>query len=229
MKLFNKAEKEKKSVQDMIPIKAIIDGRIITKDDRIVQIMKAGSLNLELMNEYEQRTVFHKFELMLKSMTFPSQIEVISQPLNLHKYREEQVRILEQITNPYRRELLESTIEYVKEKENTRSIMQRKRYIIFDSKIQTLDEKGYEKAVEKIKDREAIVLKGMKSLDIPCSRLTKTEINQLFQILFDYEGALRIPILMDEVPNITTLGGKEKCEKQSISSKERKTKAIVNF
>lgn len=231
MKFLNKkkkALKELEAVQDLIPIKAIDKGRIITKDNRVVQILKASSMNLLLMSWHEQKQVFRKFELMLKTMTFPSQIEVVAQPLNLHKYREDQTGILKNTVNPFRQKLLEAQIDYIKSKETSRSVMQRKRYIIFDSEIKTLDEKGYERACAKLQEKEVIVKRGLKSLGLSSSRLIEAEINQLFHILFDYETALHLPILNNIVPN-HTIGGNKEWENYSTQSKETEKKLIVNL
>lgn len=204
--LFNKEKKERQSVQDLIPIQAIKDGRVISKDNRVIQIIKASSLNLELMSEYEQNIVFDKYADMLKSMQFRSQIEVVSQPMNLSKYIDGQQDILEKTTDQFARKLLESTIGYVKEKERSRSIMQRKRYIIFDEQIQEASEEGYARAIKKLKEKEAIVMKGLKELELEGDKATPTEINQLFQIMFDYDSALNRPISTDTVANETTGG-----------------------
>lgn len=220
-------EKERQSVQDLITIQAIHNGKVITDDNRIIQIIKASSLNLELMSEYEQNIVFEKYGDMLKSMQFDSQIEIVSQPMNLSKFINGQQQMLEKTTNPYRRKLLESSIEYVKKKERSRTIMQRKRYVIFDEKIQESTEEGYERALKKLKEKEETVIKGLADLDLEGEPATETEINQLFQIMFDYESALNRPISVDKVEN-KTVGGKEKCSKLSKETKTR-TKAVSNF
>ncbi|MEN3781447.1 hypothetical protein [Priestia megaterium] len=223
----SKEEKERQSVQDLIPIQAIHNGKVITTDNRIIQIIKASSLNLELMSEYEQNIIFEKYSDMLKSMQFNSQIEIVSQPMNLSKYIEGQQKMLEQTNVPIRRQLLQSSIEYVKEKERSRTIMQRKRYIIFDEKIQESTEEGYERALRKLREKEVIVLKGLKDLELEGEKVTETDINQLFQIMFDYESALNRPILTDKVEN-KTVGGKEKCSKQ-LKEVKTQTKAVSNF
>lgn len=220
-------EKERQSVQDLITIQAIHNGKVITDDNRIIQIIKASSLNLELMSEYEQNIVFEKYGDMLKSMQFDSQIEIVSQPMNLSKFINGQQQMLEKTTNPYRRKLLESSIEYVKKKERSRTIMQRKRYVIFAEKIQESTEEGYERALKKLKEKEETVIKGLADLDLEGEPATETEINQLFQIMFDYESALNRPISVDKVEN-KTVGGKEKCSKLSKETKTR-TKAVSNF
>lgn len=228
MKFFKrKEEKERQSVQDLISIQAIHNGKVITDDNRVIQIIKASSLNLELMSEYEQNIVFEKYGDMLKSMQFDSQIEIVSQPMNLSKFINGQQQMLEKTTNPYRRKLLESSIEYVKKKERSRTIMQRKRYVIFDEKIQESTEEGYERALKKLKEKEETVIKGLADLDLEGEPATETEINQLFQIMFDYESALNRPISVDKVEN-KTVGGKEKCSKLSKETKTR-TKAVSNF
>lgn len=220
-------EKERQSVQDLITIQAIHNGKVITDDNRVIQIIKASSLNLELMSEYEQNIVFEKYGDMLKSMQFDSQIEIVSQPMNLSKFINGQQQMLEKTTNPYRRKLLESSIEYVKKKERSRTIMQRKRYVIFAEKIQESTEEGYERALKKLKEKEETVIKGLADLDLEGEPATETEINQLFQIMFDYESALNRPISVDKVEN-KTVGGKEKCSKLSKETKTR-TKAVSNF
>jgi hypothetical protein len=223
--IFQKKDKEKQAVQDLIPIQAIKNGRVITKDNRVIQILKVNALNLELMSEYELNNVFETFEIMLKSINFPVQIEIVSQPMNLNKYLNEQKALLEKMDNPYRKKALESYIEYIKQIETSRSIMQRKRYIIFDVKIAGVKQSDYETALEQLDEKEKIIFNALKDLELNSERISEAEINQFFQVMFDYEAALQRPILTDKVPNITT-GGKEKCLK---SSKEQEKKIASNF
>lgn len=196
-------EKQKLAAQQLIPIKAIDKGLILTPDNRLVQILKISALNLELMSKTELNLLLEEYEAFLKSFTFPFQQEIVSEPVDLKRYIRQQEEFLEQTKNFHRRSLMKSYIEYTKTMETSRQIMRRQRYIIFDEKISGSTKKEYEEAVHDIEEKKEHVESGLKEMDLSVEPVTNTEIVRFFHIFFNYEGALHQSINPDQLLPIT--------------------------
>lgn len=189
--LKNKKEKQDKSAQDMIPIKMIDQGKFVTPDDRLVQIMKVSSINIQLKSKSELQSLLESYEAFLKSINFPIQIQIVSMPVDLKNYISGMESKFRNTKDLNRRALLKSYIDYCKDMESSRQIMMRQRYIIFDEKINGTTEKEYEEAVTEIKQKRETVVTGFKDMDLTCEPINNTELVRLFQVFFNYEASLQ--------------------------------------
>lgn len=196
-------EAQRKSAQDLIPIKAIDSGIVLTSDNRLVQIMKVGALNTELMSQNELHLLLESYEAFLKSLTFRIQQEIVSEPVDLKQYIHSQEEQLEKTIDFNRRLLLKSYIDYTKSMETSRQIIRRQRYIIFDVKIKGSTNKDYEEAVYEIEDKKDHITSGLRDLDLSCQPINNVEIVRFFHIFFNYDGALHQRINPDMLQNIT--------------------------
>lgn len=226
--LNSKGTKDKgPSTQALIDIKGIKDGKIITGDNRIVQILRVSSINLDLMSDFELTNIFDGFERLLKAMNFPSQIEIVPQPMTLNKYIAEQEELLANATNPFRKKLLQHYIDYTKSLETKKSIMQRKRYFIFDQKLKGTTEEDYYRTLDALEDKENLIVSSLKELELYSEQVRESEINQLLYTLFDYQSALRNPIFVDKIP--TLIKGKTKGEQKTCETSLNHPKKAMNF
>jgi type IV secretory pathway VirB4 component len=200
-------EKAQLSAQELVPIKAIDSGVIITPDNRAVQVIKVSAINLELMSHSELNQVFEEFEAFLKSVTFNMQIEMVSQPVDLKEYIHGQEQQLKKVDNPYRKQLLQGYIDYSKDMENSQQIIQRQRYIVIDEPIKDTTEHGYKQTLHELFEKTDSIKAGLKELDLTAEEVSNVEAIRLFHIFFDYSEAQSSPILGEFVPQIIT-GGK---------------------
>lgn len=205
----SKEQKQQESVQNLIPLKAIDSGLLLTPDNRLIQILKVSAINLELMSYSEQMEVFEEHEAFLKSITFDHQVEVISEPVDLKAYIKDQEAKLDQAESPIIKKLLSGYVDYAKAQETSRNVMQRQRYFIFDEKIKGSTKKAYEEALYDLLEKKEHVISGLSELDLMTEDLLNEEILKILQIFFNYEGALYQPILSDIVPEIVTGGNKK--------------------
>jgi hypothetical protein len=195
-------EQRQKAAQELIPLKALDAGLILTPDNRLVQIMKVSAINVELMSKAELHLLLENYEGFLKSITFPFQQCVVSEPIDLKKYISSMQEKLEHIKSNQRKLLLENYIEYNRSMETSRKIMKRQRYIVVDEVIKGATEKAYEEAIHDIAEKRDHIENGMKDLDLTIEPISNTEIVRLLQIFFNYEGALYQPMQTDIVPPI---------------------------
>lgn len=203
-----KEETAKKSVQDLIPIKEIENGFLITPDNKMVMVLKVSALNLELASNAECNEIFEIFEGFLMSLTYPVQITNVSMPVNLKVYISEQESIHKKTQNDYKKMLLESYIDYSKEIELSQDIMQRQRYIVFSEQMnEDTPEKRSLTMLEMYEKKDEIVA-SISELDLEAEQVNDLELIRYLHAMFDYSGAQTRPIESPIVPQIIMGGNK---------------------
>lgn len=84
--MAKKQTAEKKTVQDLIPVRNIYDSVIETTDNRFVKVLSVTAINTHLMSYQEVKEVLEGYENFLRSLKKPIQIARVSEPINLKKY-----------------------------------------------------------------------------------------------------------------------------------------------
>ncbi|BCC56629.1 hypothetical protein [Bacillus cereus] len=188
----------RKSAQDLIPIKRFDTGVFITDDYRIVQMLQVSSLNLELMSNRELNEILEKYEMFLRSIHFPIQTTIVSQPINLQHYVKENEELLERTTNPFKRELLESYIDYARDIERNQDMMQRKRYIVTYEQILGVTRESYYDALHSLEDKIKHLKVGLEEVGLHSEEVSDLEMMRYLHTLFDYNESQHNPI-KDEI------------------------------
>ncbi|MCR6465155.1 DUF87 domain-containing protein [Bacillus paranthracis] len=194
-----KAEEKKKyklklSAQDLIPLKAVDSDVFVSDDFRVIKVVKVSSFNLELMSNLELNETLEKYESFLRTLHFPLQTEIISQPVDLKKYVEEQKELLRATTNLYKRELLEGYIEYLHSIEISQSMIQRQRYVVFDEKIMGVTKQAYIDALHSIGNKFKHIKSGLEEIGLEVNEVNEVEIARYFQTMYDYVSSQYRPI-----------------------------------
>lgn len=79
-------KKKTKAAQDFVPIKEVRGGVIVLKDESLVGIMLASSLNFGLKSGDEQEAILAQFQYFLNSLDFTVQFFVQSRRLDIRPY-----------------------------------------------------------------------------------------------------------------------------------------------
>ena len=80
-------EKQKtKAAQDFVPVKEVRGGVIVLKDNTLVGVMLASSLNFALKSPDEQGAILSQFQNFLNSLDFTIQFFVQSRRLDIRPY-----------------------------------------------------------------------------------------------------------------------------------------------
>ena len=101
------------SVQDWLPVRNIVDGIVITKDNRFVKIIETLPVNFHLKTPREQQTIIYYFASYLKIAPSNLQIRVVTQRLDLEGYISQMKGYLKTEENAKCRELIEDNIAEV--------------------------------------------------------------------------------------------------------------------
>lgn len=203
MSLFRIRNKAGKSAQDLIQVKGLDNGKFITDDDRIIQIIKVGAVNTQLMSQYELSALLERYEALFRSFRFHVHQEIVSEPVDLKQYIQKHEELLETTKDFNRKKYLKSYIEYTEGLQTSRTIIMRKRYIILDEKIKGPSMKDYQKATHDLEKKVKQVVNGLENLELVCEAVSDQEIVKLFHIFFNYDKALIESVDPEDVKEIT--------------------------
>lgn len=198
-------DKAKVTAQKHVPIKAVYDGMIITQDYRLIDFLQISAVNTQLMSKYQLNKLLENYEGFLKSLNFPVQQEIVSQPVDLTQYLKQQETILESQDSTSKKRLMRDYINHTEKISKSKQIIQRKRYMIISEKIKAPTKKDFFHAVNQIEIRREHIINGIKSVEkIKASRLTDLEAVRYFHIFFDYMEAQNNPIMAEQLPRFVT-------------------------
>lgn len=199
---------DQKPIQDLLKVKSIENGFYLTDDNRLVAVLKVGTINKELLSNAEDQELTEEYTAFLKSLYFPYQELMVSQPLDMNEVIQKEKVKLRATKDFHRRKMINSYIEFLERLEKSSSIMKRQRYFIFDEKIERLSIEGLEDTSEILQDRVEEVMSGFKDVKLTTEKITGLEGARLLQIFYDFESAQNLPIKTTEVPKII-IGSRE--------------------
>src|SRR6266480_7702101 len=177
-------------------------------------ILEVSATNYTLRSEEEQESIIAGYRAFLKSLTFPIQILVRSQQLDLKPYVQS---LLESSTTTLQdatwRELALSHAQYVRELAARRTLLEHRFYVIIpsdqgsDTKQHALaglipfGNKGarnrtetLEKAQQQLDLRAEVITQQLASLGLQCRRLAGYELASLYTSCLTPDRALRYPL-----------------------------------
>lgn len=188
---MKKQEVQEKLVQDLIPVRNIYSELIETTDNRVVKILHVSSVNTTLMSYNQQAAVLSQYESFLKSLKRPIQISRISEPINLKSYIFDLQENHKTITNPHKKLMMGSYIEFAKKIQESRDMTRRSCYVtIFES---FTDESSKEKAIQNLevyaKDIKLKLEEMLYENKLEARELSNEELKKMLHLYMDYENA----------------------------------------
>jgi hypothetical protein len=186
-------QQEEQSVQSLIPVRALDGGIIVTEDFRLVQLLRVSSFNLDLMSHRELNEAMNKYELFLRSLSFPVQTAIVSQPVDLGSY----VKKLESKrdgTATVKQELLRGYIAYAKGIETSTAMIQRQRYIMVFEPIIGTTKQAYEESMLQLEQKKKHVKSGLEEIGLIVQEANDLDIARYLHTLFNYTGSQHRPV-----------------------------------
>ena len=176
-------------------------------------ILEVSATNYTLTSEEEQELIIAGYRAFLKSLTFPMQILVRSQQLDLRPYVQSVLETSTTIQHGTWRELALSHAQYVRELAARRTLLEHRFYLIIpsdqgsDTKQHALagllpfGNKGarnrtetLEKAQQQLDLRAEVITQQIASLGLQCRRLAGYELASLYYSCLTPDRALRYPL-----------------------------------
>jgi len=130
-----------KAAQDFVPVKEVRGGVMVLKDDTLVGVMLASSLNFALKSQDEQEAIIAQFQNFLNSLDFSVQFFVQSRKLDIRPY----VALLEERlvaqTEDLMRIQVREYIEFIKSFTERANIMSKHFFVVIPYTPPILDVK----------------------------------------------------------------------------------------
>lgn len=206
-----------KSAQDFVPIKEVRGGVMVLKDDALVGVMLASSLNFALKSQDEQAAILAQFQNFLNSLDFSVQFFVQSRKLDIRPY----VALLEERLSAQTDELMKiqvrEYIEFVRSFTERANIMSKHFFVVIPyspplidvqksvssrflsgGSLSAREEKlGFEEHRTQLEQRMGVVEQGLVRTGVRTVPLCTEEVIELLYKEFN-PGELEKPIALNE-------------------------------
>lgn len=181
------------SMQNFIPVRTLDAGILVTDDFRLVQLLRISSFNLDLMSHRELNETIEKYEMFLRSISFPIQTTIMSQPVDLGSYVKELRKKLD-CTSSVQQKLLQGYIAYAKGIETSTTMIQRQRFLILQEQIIGTTKQAYEESMILLDQKKKQVKNGLEEIGLQVQEANDVEAARYLHTLFDYNSSLHRPM-----------------------------------
>lgn len=205
--------KKTKAAQDFVPIKEVRGGVIVLKDETLVGVLLASSLNFALKSQEEQQAILGQFQNFLNSLDFSVQFFVQSRRLDIRPY----VALLEERLKAQTEELMKiqvsEYIEFVRSVTERANIMSKNFFVVIPYSAPIIDVKksitsrvlgktelsaeeedvGFEEYRTQLEQRMSVVEQGLARTGVRTIPLGTEEVIELLYKEFN-PGELEKPI-----------------------------------
>lgn len=196
------------------------DSMIIMSDGSFRAVIACESINFDLMSSREREGVEYSYQNFLNSLSFPIQIFVRSQRVDIAPYIERLANIRRSQDNMLLGVLMDDYIDFVAALAEEANIMDKSFYIaipyypegdaaklveqskgffqkIFGSPGNTttkIDQNTYEKAKDEMKNRVDSVMSGLYQIGVQCVRLDTKELGRLYYTVYNPDTSVNQPL-----------------------------------
>lgn len=208
------------STQNTLLISEIRENMVIMKDGSFRAVVACQSINFDLMSSREREGVEYSYQNFLNSLTFPIQILIRSQRVDIGPYLDKLVDIKRSQDNMLLNVLMEDYINFIDLLSQEANIMDKSFFIsipffpagdlsnvrdqakgffgkIF-SKPQNgptkIDQVSYTKAKDEIRNRVDLVTSGLFQMGVKSVQLSTKELGELYYNMYNPDTAVREPL-----------------------------------
>jgi hypothetical protein len=218
---FDKAVKDKSnkySSQNLLKFAEIRDGLVIMNDGSFRAVVKAKSINYDLMSIGEQESVEYAYQSFLNSLYFNVQILVRSRKIDMGPYLERLTKIRGETDNMLLGLLMEDYIYFISDLVSQTNIMSKEFYVVIplvpgeDDKTKEknvttsaftklfkkesngpirMNEEALEKAKVELRNRVQSVVNGLLQMGVSGVPLSTSELIELYYNCYNPDTATR--------------------------------------
>jgi len=210
--------KKTKAAQDFVPVKEVRGGVMVMKNNTLVGVMLASSINFALKSEDEQNAILSQFQSFMNSLDFSVQFFIQSRKLDIRPY----IALLEERLKAQTEELMKiqvrEYIEFIKTFTERANIMSKHFFIVIPYSPPILDIKktvqnkifgktnlssreegtiGFEEHRTQLEQRMGTVEQGLARTGVRTVPLGTEEVIELLYREFN-PGELEKPIVMEQ-------------------------------
>ena len=208
------------STQNSLEIAELREGMVVMRDGSFRAVVACKSINFDLMSAREREGVEYSYQSFLNALTFPIQILVRSQRVDIEPYLNKLAEIQVAQDNMLLGDLMEDYINFIDSLSRSANIMDKSFFIVvpyypsgdlnnlkgsakgFFDKIFTkpgaqsskIDRNTWDKAREEIKKRVDSITGGLYQMGIKSVQLNTKELGELYYNVYNPDTAVYEPL-----------------------------------
>ena len=212
--------KNNNSTQSTLQLSEIRDGMVIMLDGSFRAVIACQSINFDLMSDREREGVEYSYQNFLNSLTFPVQILVRSQRVDIGPYIEKLAATRRTQDNMLLGVLMDDYIGFIDALAQDANIMEKAFYITVpyfpqgdaanlveqgkgffgklfarpQNGITKIDTAAYQKAKDEIKNRINVVISGMFQMGVQSKELNTRELGELYYNFYNPDTSVNQPL-----------------------------------
>jgi len=214
------APKNPNSTQSTLQLSELRDGMVIMLDGSFRAVIACKSINFDLMSDREREGIEYSYQNFLNSLTFPVQILVRSQRVDIGPYIEKLATIRRTQDNMLLGVLMDDYIGFMDALAQDANIMEKSFYIVvpyfplgdaanlvdqgkgFFGKlfarptngVTKIDTAAYQKAKDEIKNRIDVVVSGMFQIGVQSVQLDTKALGELYYNFYNPDTSVNQPL-----------------------------------
>ena len=222
------APKNTNSTQSTLQLSELRDGMVIMLDGSFRAVIACKSINFDLMSDREREGIEYSYQNFLNSLTFPVQILVRSQRVDIGPYIEKLSAIRRSQDNMLLGVLMDDYIGFMDALAEDANIMEKSFYIVvpyfplgdaanlvdqgkgFFGKlfarptngVTKIDTAAYQKAKDEIKNRVDVVVSGMFQIGVQSMQLNTKALGELYYNFYNPDTSVNQPL--ENFDNVAT-------------------------
>lgn len=209
------------TTQNSLMFSEIRDNMVIMNDGGFRAVIACKSINFDLMSSKEREGIEYSYQNFLNSLTFPVQILIRSQRVDIGPYLDRLTAIRRDQENMLLNVLTDDYIDFIDTLSQEANIMDKSFYIVIPyfphgdldtlkrgskglfgtifggngkSKSIVINHAQYEKAKDEIKNNVDSVINGLFQMGIKCIQLNTRELGELYYNFYNPDTAVREPL-----------------------------------
>ena len=212
--------KNPNSTQSTLQLSELRDGMVIMLDGSFRAVIACKSINFDLMSESEREGIEYSYQNFLNSLTFPVQILIRSQRVDIGPYIEKLSTIRRSQDNMLLGVLMDDYIGFMDALAEDANIMEKSFYIVvpyfplgdaanlvdqgkgFFGKlfarptngVTRIDTAAYQKAKDEIKNRIDVVVSGMFQIGVQSKQLDTKSLGELYYNFYNPDTSVNQPL-----------------------------------
>ena len=212
--------KNPNSTQSTLQLSELRDGLVIMVDGSFRAVIACQSINFDLMSDKEREGVEYSYQNFLNSLTFPVQILVRSQRVDIGPYVDKLIATRRAQDNMLLGVLMDDYIGFIDALAQDANIMEKSFYITVpyfplgdaanlveqgkgffgklfarpQNTITKIDTAAYQKAKDEIKNRIDVVTSGLFQIGVHSKQLNTKELGELYYNFYNPDTAVNQPL-----------------------------------
>ena len=208
------------STQNSLEIAELREGMVVMRDGSFRAVIACKSINFDLMSAREREGVEYSYQSFLNALTFPIQILVRSQRVDIEPYLNKLAEIQVAQDNMLLGDLMEDYINFIDSLSRSANIMDKSFFIVVPyypsgglnnlkgsakgffgkifakpgAQISKIDRNTWDKAREEIKKRVDSITGGLYQMGIKSVQLNTKELGELYYNVYNPDTAVYEPL-----------------------------------